>query len=228
MNYGLIAINDSGFVQIDAETPRLCVFYSGVYAATAYAINVYFPAAITTLEPPCIFLRNSESNPNDLYSSMTILGSAGAWTGFQIVSLNINMRPNGKWFAAVFASKSTETYGLRMWAADGSLIYDSGAVPVLFSRASHSWSFQGRVVISPIANGYYWRNALTAPLLSDEYFMINPFSRGLLTPQVGGWTQIGVRFSHAEGCLQVFGLTAQGAWSDMGSPGAVFARLPGT
>ncbi|PHN32079.1 hypothetical protein AO240_08690 [Pseudomonas sp. ICMP 460] len=228
MSFGLKAINDSGYVQIDSDTPRLCAIYSGVYASTSYATNIYFPAAITTQEPPCIFIRNGQGTPGDLYSSITLLGGAGAWTGFQIVALNVDMRPNGKWFAAVFASKSTETFGLRMWAADGSLIYDSGAVPVLFSRASHSWSFQGRVQISPVANGYYWRNALVGTLLSDEYFMINPFSRGLLTPQVIGWTQIGVRFSYTENCLQVFGITAQGAFSDMGSPGAVFARLPGT
>lgn len=228
MTYGLSVLNDNNYVQIDSETPRLCAIYKGTYSSTSNVATVSFPSAITTPEPPCIFIRNGQGTPNDLYTNVTITGSAGNWTGFQISAINVDMRPNGKWFAAVFAARSTSNYGLCMWDAAGNLIYDSGTVPVLFTRASHSWSFQGRVVINPTANGYYWKSALVGPMQSDEYFMINPFSRGLLTPTVINWTPIGVRFNYSENCLQVFGITAQGAWSDMGSPGAVFARLPGS
>jgi hypothetical protein len=229
LNFGLSVVNDGNYVQIDSEQPRLCALYSGTYQAsgssTAY---VTFPAAITTPEPPCIFIRNTPDRPDDLYTGMTISGGPGNWTGFVLTTINIDYRPYGKWFAAVFASITKADYGLRMWDANSSVIFDSGATPVLFTKASSSWSFQGKVQINPIANGYYWRNSLTAALLADEYFMINPFSRGLLTPTHINWTPIGVRFNYSQSCLQVFGVTALGAWSNMGMPGAVFARLPGT
>ena len=229
MTFGLSVANDERYIQIDSEMPRLCAVYSGSYAANSNS-NAYvnFPAPITTQEPPCIFMQNTPARPDDLYAGLVITGGAGNWTGFVLSTRNINDRPYGKWFAAVFASLSKAQYGLRMWGEDGSVIYDSGTVPVLFSRASHSWSFQGRVIINPIANGYYWKSLLVGQLLSDEYFMINPFSRGLITPSHINWTPIGVRFNYNESCLQVFGVTALGAWTDIGNMAAVYARLPGT
>lgn len=229
MTFGLLVANDYDYIQIDSQTPRLCAIYSGSYAATTNS-NAYisFPAPITTQEPPCIFIQNTPDRPDDLYTGMVISGGAGNWTGFVLSTININFRPYGKWFAAVFSSLSKAHYGLRMWGDDGSIIYDSGTIPVLFSRASHSWSYQGRVTISPISNGYYWKSNLSGQILSDEYFMINPFSRGIITPSHINWTPIGVRFNYGESCLQVFGVTALGAWMDIGSVAAVFARLPGT
>ncbi|AMW64549.1 hypothetical protein QIT80_gp89 (endogenous virus) [Pseudomonas phage phiAH14a] len=114
-----------------------------------------------------------------------------------------------------------------MWDGSSAVIYDSGTVPVLFTKASHSWSYQGQVIVNGTAQAYYWRNALTATLLIDEYFMINPFSRGLLQSHLN-WMTSGVRFNYAQNCLQVYGISAISAWIDIGSMGAVFARLPGT
>lgn len=159
---------------------------------------------------------------------MTVLGSAGSWTGFRITAYNIDMRPAGKWFASVFAAKATADYGMRMWSSAGALIYDTGTVPVLFTRANHSWSYIGKNQINPVTVGYIWRNTMQGTLLADEYFMMNPFSRGLLSPASLRWTPIGVRFNYNQSCLEVYGITALGTWADFGSPGAVFARLPAT
>ena len=73
MSFGLTVRNDDSFIQIDSETPRLCSVFNGAYAATGDRVaRVAFPAAITTEEPPCIFIRNSLDRARELYDGMTI------------------------------------------------------------------------------------------------------------------------------------------------------------
>lgn len=80
-----------------------------------------------------------------------------------------------------------------------------------------------------IGSQFYYRNELVAALASDEYFMINPFSRGVLRPQNAGWLNLGVRFNYSENRLQTYVVAAgAGPWTDNGQPAAIFARLPGT
>ena len=231
MSFGLTVSNDNSFIQIDSQTPRLCSVYNGTYAATGDRVaRVTFPAPIATEEPPCIFIRNSPDRANELYDGMTISGSAGNWTGFSISANNINWRPAGKWFAAVFASRAAAQYGLRMWSEKGSLVYDSGAAPVIMTRASHSWAYAGSTQHPPLGNAYYWVNGAVGPLKEDEYFMINPFSRGQLSPSLAVWNVAGVRFDYGANRMQLFIITNRpgGVWIDIGQPSAVFARLPGT
>ncbi len=227
MSFGLSVKNDHSYIQIDSDTPRLCALFSGSYAASgSSSVTVTFPSPVQTVEPPCVFIRNSEGQPDVLYSGMYLVGSAGNWTGFRLDTGNVQWRPAGKWFAAVFASRSAATWGLRMWGADGAVIYDSGATPVIVTKATNSWAYQGMVQLA-IGSAYYYRSAVIGPIAPDEYFMINPFSRGLLQPQLQVWNRSGVRFNYAENRLQLYSVGVSG-WIDIGSPGAVFARLPGT
>ena len=227
MSFGLAVTNDNDYLVIDSDTPRLCAIYSGTYAATSsqYA-TVTFPSPITTTEPPCIFLRNTPSRPGDLYKGFVLTGSANNWTGFRIEAANVTWRPAGKWFAAVFAAASQATWGLRLWAADGTVIYDSGTTPVIVTRANNSWSYVGTVSLS-IGSAYYYRSNLVGALAEDEYFMANPFSRGLLAPGLQIWNDSGVRFNYTENRLQLYSIGTTG-WVDIGDPASVFARLPGT
>ena len=227
MSIGLSVLNDSGYLQIDSDNPRLCAVYSGNYQATSSStVYVNFPAPIATVEPPCIFIQNTSARPDDVYTSMTINGSANNWTGFTITCLNIDWRPYGKWFAAVFSALSKADFGLRMWDANGNVIYDSGTVPIIFTRCSHSWTYSGQIILNATAQAYYWANGAVGTMLPDEYFMINPFSRGILQNHLSGMTA-GVRFGYSANHLQLFGISAISAWTNLGAPGAVFARLPG-
>lgn len=230
MTFGLIAINNDDYVQIDSDNPRLCAIYNGTYQAVgSRTATVTFPAAVTTTEPPCIFIRNDPSRPNDLYYETVITGSAGAWTGFQIVAGNSTHRPLGKWFVAVFASKSTATYGLRMWDAAGKICYDSGATPIIVTKASNFWTYAGSTSLPDYGAQYYWNSNLSSAILSDEYFMINPFARGVMRPNNGDWTDLGVKFNYSTNRLQLYVVDIGfGPWTDQGDMAAVFARLPGT
>lgn len=181
MTYGLTVQNNDNYIQIDSDTPRLCAMCNGSYAASgSSAVTITFPKPIKTTEPPCIFIRNANQG-SVLYNGMYILGSPGNWTGFQLSAGNVNWRPSGKWFAAVFASQSSALWGLRMWDAAGVIIYDSGLPPVLVTKATNAWSYQGAVQLD-IGRAYYYLSAAVGALATDEYFMINPFSRGCWPP----------------------------------------------
>ena len=229
MSYGLRVVNNNSYVQIDSDTPRLCSLYSGTYSAGSRVAIVTFPAAITTPEPPCIFIRNSPTAPNDVYTQTILTGSSGNWTGFQVWANNINSRPTGKWFAAVFATKANGNYGMRIWGANGQLVFDSGATPVTVTRASNSWSYVTYGQQGPIGTATYYRcNIASGPLLEDEYFMINPFSRTMLAPNNVTSMNAGIRWVYASNELSLYAIGSRANWYDIGAPGAVFARLPGT
>lgn len=232
MSYGFIARNNDSYIQIDSETPRLCAIHRGTYAATFDRVaRVSFPSPITTVEPPCIFIRNDPARNNELYDAMSIVGSAGNWTGFNIQANNVTWRPAGKWFAAVFASVAQSRYGLRIFGVTGEIVFDSGSTPVVVTKANQDWSYAGYVQFPSLGGAHLYNNALVAPMAEDEYFMINPFSRGLLQPSVTNWTTAGVRFDWGANRLQIYALTNRpqgGVWLDIGQPAGVFARLPGT
>lgn len=225
MSYGLVARNDDNYVQIDSDNPRLCALYSGTYQASgSEVVTVSFPQPVRTIEPPCIFIRNASQQI--LYRETILLGSAGSWTGFRLSAGNTTQRPSGKWFVAVFASRSAAIFGMRMWDENGVIIYDSGATPVIFTKATNSWIYNGKVQIAT-SNAYFYSAETSGQLLSDEYFMINPFSRGLNGPQANISNWLGVVFDHSANRLQAY-VVGVDAWVDSGLPGAVFARLPGT
>lgn len=231
MTYGITVINDNSYLQIDSETPRLCAIHRGTYTAVgSRTATITFPSPIVTVEPPCIFIRNSETRPGDLYDAITITGGSGNWTGFTIRAANLDWRPTGKWFAAVFAAAGVSDYGMQIWSASGALIYDTGTVPVVVTKANQTWTYQGKTTFPTLGAGYYFRNEAVGSLLSDEYFMVNPFSRGVLRPGSALWDTSGVRFNYSENRLQLYIITniPAGPWLDQGQPAAVFARLPGS
>ena len=228
MSFGLRVLNDSDYLQIDSDLPRLCALYNGTYAASGSdSATITFPNPITTVEPPCVFIRNSPSQPNVLYRETRINGSSGNWRGFTIKASNVTYRPAGKWFVAIFGSIITNTsFGLRLFDESGSIIYDSGATPVIVTKASNTWSYVGTTQIGA-ANAYYYRSGAIGAIEEDEYYMINPLSRGVLAPgqQLSNW--FGTRFNYSINRLEGYSVGFTG-WTDIGDMATVFARLPGT
>lgn len=229
MSYGLKVINDDNYIQIDSDTPRLCAIYNGTYSAGSNTAIVTFPAPVTTDEPPCIFLRNDPNRNDELYDQMTISGGAGNWTGFTVRGNNVNWRPAGKWFVAVFASKAQAEYGMRLWGASGELVYDTGSTPVVVTKSNSSWSYGGVVQFPTLGAGYSFYNALRAPLATDEYFLMNPYSRGTVNTN-GTYLWRGVRYNYSTQRLEMYIIANPGnpPQLDQGQCAALYARLPGT
>lgn len=229
MSFGITVRNDDQYIQIDSDTPRLCALFNGTYLASgSHVVNIIFPESIPTIEPPCIFIQNTPTQPNDQYAGVNLLGSPGNWYGAQISAANVNMRPAGKWFAAVFAVIAQADYGMRIWDANSKMVFDSGSTPITVTRAGGGWYYAGQTNSPGVGiQSYYESTMAPSPMLSDEYFMLNPFSRNILHPQPFS-SFSGVRYNYSTQRLGLYVAGTTVGWADIGYNGCVFARLPGT
>lgn len=222
LSYGISVYNDSQYSQIDSVTPRLCVIHSGSYWGQAYVV-VEFPAPVTTPEPPCVFIRPAEGGAI-LHGSMNINGGPGNWTGFSIALTNITHITSGTWFAAVFRSTKPSTYGMRIWDENGVEIYDTASPAVIVSTASHLWGYSGRVQLS-IGFAYTWICQLPGSIGVNDHFMINPFSRWMLTSHVSDSIRTGVTMNPTSRQLILYAVGATLPYTEIGHLSAVIARI---
>lgn len=222
-SYGFRATNDANYVQIDTEAPRLSVLCSGSYQGASYTVTVGFPAAITTAEPPCVFIRPSTTTATELYGQVLILGSSGNWTGFQITTRNVGFLPSGKWFAAVFAPTPSATYGLRLSDGAAKVTYDSGAAPAVVTSVVQGWTYSGAVA-GALAGHYYWRSPYM--VREDEYVMINPFTLPALSATSATSSPTAISLNYAGQYAEIYQQGPGGTvFMDKGNIPAVFARL---
>jgi len=219
MGFGLRAVNDNSYVQIDSDSPRLCLLGKGTYGASSYTATVTFPVSIKTQEPPMVFIRPATANSNEPYRTMILTGSAGNWTGFQISASNLNYRPAGDWFVAAFASRGDATFGMRLFGPDGSLAYDTGAYAVLVSTVLSTWTYVGRVQLTI---GAYYKWVCGRALAAGEYFMINVFSLGIQDNNSGSTCAVSMDYTNNQTCMWANGFTA---WVDQGHRPVLFAKL---
>jgi hypothetical protein len=222
-SYGFMARNNDGFVQIDAETPRLSVACSGLYQGTSMTVTVGFPQPITTEEPPCVFIRPSTTTGTELYYQMEIIGTARNWTGFRLTSRNVNFYPSGKWFAAVFAATTSDSYGVRFWDGASRPVYDTGSPPVVVTNVLQSWPYAG-VSGGTLANNYYWR--IPYAVAEDEYVMINSFTLPAMSETSPAASPTSISLNYAGGYVEMYQQAPAGTvHTNKGNVPAVFARL---
>lgn len=159
MSYGFQCINDSDVVTLDTDLSRLVILQSGRFAG-----GVAFSPAITTVEPPLVFVRPDSTMT---FQYVTISGSPGNWTGFSYIGGGA-----GKYFCAAFMSRETDTFGMRLWDESTKLIFDSGTPCAQFTRTITSWTYIGSVGTGQ--TGVY-RTSFTAtsPLDTGDYMLIN-------------------------------------------------------
>ncbi|MGU9830168.1 hypothetical protein [Pseudomonas sp. LF242] len=163
-------------VIIDSERTRLSVICKGRYNNNSglFAITS-FPFTITSILPPFVFIRPDPVSGQIGMSRAEVLGSAGAWTGFQIRAYdNSSVRPNGQYFAAGFGAEILSDYGVRLRDGSRKIIFDTGTPTALFSNSNSTWTFTGS---GSTAQGQSI-NFFSSPfVLSDnEYVLINTMS----------------------------------------------------
>lgn len=167
MAYGFMFKNDSDVVTLDSEFARLVVLEKGTWSGTGSGVYVPFSKAITTDEPPLVFIRSDASNT---FCFCLIRGSAGAWTGFSFVGI-VGAATSGKWFVAAFKSAPTAQFGLRIWDGNANLLFDSGTPCAQFTRTITAWTYLGSSPTSQGLNRLSW----TAPssLASGDFMLLN-------------------------------------------------------
>lgn len=186
MTYGLQFMNNNNVVTLDSEVARMCVVASGTLrdngSSDKNSTNM-FPRAVTTQEPPLIFVR--PSNPNNgwaaLLSNFAPVGSPGNWTGFNIVSTYVQSRvnfSNGDWFACQFGGQAVAKFGMRLWDGSGNVLFDSDSPAANFTRAAQTFSY---VKTTQGPTGEY-TNYYSTPFSFDtgEFQMVNQFGMKLI------------------------------------------------
>lgn len=158
MSYGMEFRNNSDVVTIDSEFSRLVILQKGRYSGGAT-----FSPAITTQEPPLVFVRPDTTST---FSYVTISGSPGNWTGFSFLVDGV-----GSFFVAAFQARETATYGFRVWDGSGKLLVDSGAPCAQFTRTITDWTYLGSSSTGQGTTKSSW--TAVSPLNTGDYMLVN-------------------------------------------------------
>ena len=218
MSYGFQSINDNSFVQIDSDAPRLCMLTKGAYSGVDTA-TAAFARAITSQDPPLVFIRPDQSGGIQVPISVWFAGGPGNWTGFAMKASNVNSTLSGQYFVAAWASMGTASYGLRLWDQNAALVYDSGAPAVVVTFAAGNWTYLGMEQLS-VGRRYFW--SINKSLGAGEYVSLNPFTMNCHNEGSGGGCALGV--DYANGRIMMYSL-AFNAWIDQGHRPFLCAKL---
>lgn len=190
MSFGLSFSNNQNTVVLDSEFSRLCIISTGRYWPTQESGRgsvTAFPRAVTSQEPPLVFIRPDTSGVMGAAGRMFLTGSPGNWTGFYVRTFSTKTAPpSGRYFVAAFAAQPVATYGMRLWDGQGKLLYDTGTPTALFTRSFANWTYIKSEQSDTTAYRNYYRVDFNFP--ENEYLMINSFGMGLLAGSIVGRT----------------------------------------
>jgi len=167
MNFGVTFTNNSDVVTLDSEFARLVVLDKGTWNGSGSGVSVSFSKAVTTAEPPLVFVRPNQSNT---LCFCVVRGSAGAWTGFSFVGI-VGQATSGKWCSAAFQSEPTATFGFRIWDENSKLLFDSGTPCAQFTRTITSWTYLGSSSTGQGTSRLSW--TASSSLSSGDYMLLN-------------------------------------------------------
>ncbi|MEA1029400.1 hypothetical protein T3A99_12565 [Pseudomonas sp. N-137] len=181
MSYGVQFINNNNVVTLDSEYARLMVISSGRYLPNqdgGMGSVTTFPVAVTSQEPPLVFVRPDTVNAIAGMCQVRIIGSAGNWTGFYMRAYNTSISNlNGRYFVAAFAAQAIAQYGVRMWGASGQLLFDSGTPSANFTRAFQNWSYVKNDLTDQGLTRIYYSVPFNFP--QDEFLLLNTFGMNM-------------------------------------------------
>jgi hypothetical protein len=181
MTYGLQFVNNSNVVTLDSEYARLMVISSGRFSPTeenGLGSTTYFARAVTSQEPPLVFVRPDTVNSVAGLCLMRLVGGPGNWTGFYVRAYdNKTAQPNGRYFVAAFAAQAVANFGMRLWDGASSLLFDSGTPNASFTRAFQTWNYEKNDSSDQGFTRIYYSVPFNFP--EDEYLLINSFGMGL-------------------------------------------------
>jgi hypothetical protein len=181
MAYGLQFVNNSDVVTLDSEYARLMVIASGRFSPTeegGLGSSTYFPRAVTSQEPPLVFIRPDTVNMVAGLCRMRLLGSPGNWTGFYVRAYDVKTaQPNGRYFVSSFGAQAVANFGMRLWDGASSLLFDSGTPNANFTRAFQNWNHEKHDTGDQGLTRVYYSVPFEFP--ENEYLLLNSFSMPL-------------------------------------------------
>lgn len=150
MSFGFQITNPANVLTVDENFINYALRFKGTFAqsvGTSIGVApVYFPAVITSVNPPLLAAKWS-ANTNLYCWGVKILGSPGAWTGFQMHMQAIPAAGviNINYYIYEANPVQSGVYGLLVKKADGSPTFDAGYRPMEIPTFLHpsGWIVQG-------------------------------------------------------------------------------------
>lgn len=191
--YGFFARGEAGNLILGPDHPVMVRYFGGDIRVTRLIGNGYssqgvsvcevaYPQVITTDFPPMVF-----GVPNPYFTGGGIgrfshVGQPGSWTGFRVVFITSLFYRVGKFqygYSAAIgqhtgwsyrvcgfdAPPSKDRFGLRLWAADGKLVFDSGWAIAPFRGLLKNWQQAGGGYYAPLA---YWGDSFFGSTYIDD------------------------------------------------------------
>lgn len=181
MSYGVQFINNNDVVTLDSEFVRLMVISSGRYTPNqdgGMGSVTTFPVAVTSQEPPLVFVRPDTVNAIAGMCQVRLLGSAGNWTGFYMRAYSASIGSlNGRYFVAAFGAQPIAQYGVRLWGSTGQLLFDSGTPSATFTRAFQNWNYVKDDITDQGLRRIYYTVPFNFP--QDEFMLLNTFGMSM-------------------------------------------------
>ena len=153
MPAGLEVIKDSGSVLITSEYPVLVFSERQLFQITSRysdgegGAQVTFLKPIKTPAPPQVFFRYISGRQNGLAVFITLRGSAGNWTGFNVTSAvaggNQTQNFAMECVVARFGSDVSQSGdGIEIYADDGTVSFSSKDSVVRYGKFTKKWRWQ--------------------------------------------------------------------------------------
>lgn len=142
MAFGFKSINDNNETIIDSFTPVLTALQSGSYTGNTGTNNAdsfinFNDTLRLAAEPPMLFIRPA-SIPNGHMDYMTggPYGSANNWERWRLNAYDKDDECIGDYFAAQYIPPpDSGGFGMKLYGADGALLYNSNTSPVVITDA---------------------------------------------------------------------------------------------
>lgn len=183
MSYGISVVNDYGSIIVDSDYKVMVFSERGTFRITSKYTDkegggvVVFVRAILTQEPPQVFLRCVSGVHNNLGIYITMLGAAGAWTGFKITSAVRGGKSLQNYLVEYVSCKYADqpcatSYGMEIRNANGNIVFSSSDRIVKYGKFAKNW-----VLTSGIGVDVY-ESGLVIDL--DDFVCVSAMDRGVM------------------------------------------------
>ncbi|WP_422421420.1 hypothetical protein [Pseudomonas sp. GZD-222] len=181
--YGFQAVNGQSSVTISSVFKLLVFSERGTIRITSKYIDssgqgrAYFATPIRTQEPPQIFVKMRSASHHTLGVYVTVVGSPGNWTGFQLDSGANGINPlQDHTLDYVVCQFSDDVqvggYGMNIWDQHGVPLFTSKDKIVKYGKFANSW-----VMTSDTTDFRSFSPNVTID--EDDYICISAMDRGV-------------------------------------------------
>lgn len=180
--HGFLAVNNQLSVVVSNIYKVLVFSERSVFTITSSKTDrngygsAVFTKAVRTVEAPQIFIRVASASHSTLGLYITIQGSPGAWTGFQVTSAARGGSTLQNYTVEFVVCKFTDSYNSQVYGSEvrgenNEPVFSSADKVVKYSRFTKSWTKVTGTLVDEYRSGMV--------LDADDFVSISAFDRGV-------------------------------------------------